>query len=438
MPAPGLTAGTDVAAVQRRTLATLVTTQSFGGIGVSTAVSVNALLAKDVSGSEQLAGLAQTCQVLGGALVTLVIARIIDARGRRVGLAAGYAVGVLGALTSTLAGALRSFPLLMLGAALIGATTAANNQSRYAATDLAPADRRGRHLSLVVWSTTIGSVLGPNLTGPGGALASRLGLPPLTGPYLFTMVGVSVAVVVMLVRLRPDPLLVARQLAARQAGSGVVGAQAEPQRHGAPPEHTSGWSIVRHDPLVRAATLGLALSYAVMVSVMVMTPIHMDHGHATLEIIGLVISIHILGMFAFSPLVGLAVDRWGPPGVLATGGMVLLTSLVFAGLSPAGSSWTLGVGLFLLGVGWSLATVAASTLVTAATTPTTRPLVQGVTDLVTGLTAAVGGGVAGFVVGGPGFGVLNLLAGVLAFGVVLAAVLAGRHVTRPGRLATER
>lgn len=428
---PGPPRPVDVAAAQRRTLGTLVTTQAFGGIGVSAAVSVNALLAKDVSGSEQLAGLAQTAQTFGAALVTFLIARLMDARGRRIGLATGYAVGGLGAVISTAAGAVRSFPLLLLGATLVGAMAAANQQSRYAATDLAPADRRGRHLSLVVWATTIGSVAGPNLTGPGGALASRLGLPPLAGPYLFTAAGVVLAVSVMLVRLRPDPLLLARAVAAADA-PGRDGART------AGPTHTSGWAIVRHDPAVRAGALGMALSYAVMVSVMVMTPIHMDHGHASLEVIGLVISVHILGMYAFAPLVGMAVDRWGCPGVLAAGGLVLLVSLVLAGLSPAGASWALGAGLFLLGVGWSMGNVASSTLVTSATTPTSRPLVQGVTDLLTGITAAVGGAVAGFVVGGPGFAALTLFAGLLAFGVVAASVAARRHTVPPGALRDGR
>ena len=141
-----------------------------------------------------------------------------------------------------------------------------------------------------------------------------------------------------------------------------------------------------------------------MVSVMVMTPIHMDHGHASLEIIGLVISVHILGMYAFSPLVGWLVDRVGSIPVLAAGGITLLASLALAGSSHPGASWILGVGLFLLGVGWSLGAVAASTLLTAATPGEYRPQVQGTTDMIVGFTAAAGGAVAGLVVGWLGFG----------------------------------
>lgn len=436
-------AGIPVAAVQRRTLAALAVTQVFGGIGVSAAIAVNALLAKQVSGSEQLAGVAQTFQVLGAAVATAIIAQLTHARGRRVGLAAGYALGAAGAATSAVAGILGSFPLLLVGAMLIGSITAAGGQIRYAATDLAAPHRRGRDLSLVVWATTIGSGIGPNLGGPGALVAERLGLPRLTGAYLFTFAGAVVAIAVMTVLLRPDPLLLARRLAAQRQGTPGSAAPAAPvvsadsaataglvaPADGAAPASRSrwdGWLLVARSPVLRAAAVGLALSHAVMVAVMVMTPIHMDHGQATLEIIGLVISIHVLGMFALSPLVGLLVDRAGPVAVLAAGGGVLLLALALAGTSSPGHSARLTVGLGLLGVGWSLAQIAASTLVTAATAPATRPLVQGATDVLTFSTAALAGAVAGLVVGGPGYAALNALSAVFAAAVVGAAVAARR------------
>lgn len=395
-------------AVQRHTLSTLVVTQVLGGLGVGSAISVNAMLAKDMSNNESMAGLAQTFAVLGTAMVTLLIAQVMDARGRRLGLSLGYVLGAAGTAISIAAGVLRTFPLLLLGALLLGSTSAANNQSRYAATDLSAPQHRGRDLSIVVWATTVGSVLGPNLSGPGKAVAAAVGLPPLTGAYLFSGVGMLAALVVMIVRLRPDPLLVARAAHAATTDN--------------PTTRASGWALLRANRTLRLAATGLALNQAVMVSVMVMTPIHMDHGHATLEIIGLVISVHILGMYALSPLVGIAVDRWGSAPVLAAGAAVLLLSLVLAGTSHAGSSWQLGAGLFLLGVGWSLGSIACSTIVTAASTPQTRPAIQGVTDLLTSLVAAIGGAGAGVVVGGPGYGALNALAAVLAVGVGVTAL----------------
>jgi len=409
--------------VQRNTLSTLVSTQILGGLGVGAAISVNALLAKTVSGREDFAGLAQTSAVLGAAVITMVLASVMDRRGRRPGLTLGYAIGVTGAALSIIAGSIGSFPLLLVGASLLGGTTAANNQSRYAATDLSAPARRGRDLSTVVWATTVGSVLGPNLSGPGKVVAGWFGLPPLTGAYVIAGVGIIAAMIVMTVRLRPDPLLLAR--AEAQAVHDASGLAA--------PVRESGWQILRSNRLLQLAATGLALSHAVMVAVMVMTPVHMDHGHADLEIIGLVISIHILGMYVFSPVVGRAVDRWGSPRILALGGVTLLAALALAGTSRAGSSVPLGVGLFLLGVGWSFGTIACSTLVTAASTPRTRPAIQGVTDLITGMTAAVGGAVAGVVVGGPGYGALNAISAVFAAVVILTAVAAGRHTSALAR-----
>ena len=405
-----------LAAVQRRTIATLLSTQVLGGLGVGAAISVNAMLAKDVSGVESLAGLAQTAAVLGTALVTLLIARVMDDHGRRIGLTLGYALGFIGTALSIVAGVTRVFALLLIGAVFLGATTAANNQSRYAATDLSLPAHRGRDLSLVVWATTVGSVLGPNLSGPGKVVASAVGLPPLTGAYLFSGVGMLAAMAVMFFRLRPDPLVLARAEHLKELPAGT-----------APTARASGRALLRENRLLRLAAIGMSLSHAVMVSVMVMTPIHMDHGHASLEIIGLVISIHILGMFVFSPAVGMAVDRWGSAPILAAGGVVLLVALVLAGSSHAGASWTLGLGLFLLGVGWSLGTIACSTLVTAASTPHTRPAIQGVTDLLTSLAGALGGAIAGLVVGLAGYSALNIGAAVLAVGVVTTAVAVGRQ-----------
>jgi len=303
---------------------------------------------------------------------------------------------------------------------LLGAVTATNLQSRYAATDLSNPAHRGRDLSTVVWATTIGSVLGPNLSGAGGVVARWINLPELAGPFLFTIVALLAAAAVMAVQLRPDPLLLARSVAPDDDPADV-GALTTPDRP---------WAVIRHTPLVLAAAVGMALSHAVMVSVMVMTPIHMDHGGASLEVIGFVISGHILGMFAFSPLVGMLADRVGSPLAIGLGGVILLASLVLAGLSAPGASPGLGLGLFLLGLGWSFGSVGSSTLLVAATPVRHRPRVQGSVDMLTGFTAAAGGAVAGVVVGTLGYGWLSAGAAVLAFGVVVVSVVAGRYAAR--------
>lgn len=421
MTGPAL-ATIDVAALQRRTVRTLVVAQAVGALGITIGIATASLLAAEISGSEKLAGLAQTSQVLGAAVAAYLLARLMARYGRRIGLAVGTFVGASGSLLVVASGVLGSMVLLLVGCALLGAMTAANMGARYAATDLAEDAHRGRALAVVVWSTTIGAVLGPNLAGPAGDIAVAWGLPRLTGPFALGTLGMLAASVVLLVFLRPDPLLTARSLAAETE----------------PPEGTS-WgrvvAVVRARPVVGAAIAGLALAHAVMIAVMVMTPLHMEHGGAELHVIGYVISLHVLGMFAFSPLVGIAADRLGRGPVLGAGGVVLLLSLLLSGFSPEGSSVRIFAGLFLLGLGWSLATVAASTLLTEHAPLAARTDVQGAADLIMGLTAAAAGALAGLIVGSGGYGWLNGFAALLATGVVVAAVAAVRLLPRPETVA---
>jgi len=401
--------------VQRRTIWTLVAAQSLGGLGITIGIAVAALLAEQISGSEKLAGLAQTSQVLGAAVASMLLAHLMGRRGRRPGLLVGYLLGAAGAALCVLAGVADSFLTLLVGATLLGSATAANAQSRYAATDLAKPAARARALSLVVWATTVGAVAGPNLTGFAGSLARDLGLPRLTGPFLVALVGMLLAGLVIGVFMRPDPLLVAREAAVPVTTSAPTGTH---------------WSrvtrVIRERRGVAAGIAALALAHAVMVAVMVMTPLHMHHGGATLEIIGVVISGHVLGMFAFSPLVGWGTDRFGRPAMLMAGSVVLLMSLLLSGTAPAGASWRIGLGLFLLGLGWSFCTVAASTLLSESAPAEARTDIQGAADLIMGLVAAAAGALAGVIVGSLGFLALNIFAAMLVTGVATAAELARR------------
>lgn len=414
----GVGAALDVAQVQRHTVRTLVVSQAVGAVGVTIGVATASLLARDISGSETLAGLAQTFQVLGTAAAAYVLARVMRRRGRRIGIVLGYLAGATGALLAVLAGVVDSMVVLLVGAVLLGATTAVNSSSRYAATDLATEAHRARALSVVVWATTIGAVAGPNLVGVGGTVARPLGIPELTGGFAIGSVVLVLAALWVWVRLRPDPLLLAQEAA------GVV-------PDDAPHVRGRSWSafttVVRDVPAVGAAVVAMACAHAAMVTVMIMTPLHMEHGGAHLEVIGFVISIHVLGMFAFSPVVGWAADRFGRSPVLVAGGVVLLVSLALCGLSPEGSSWQIFTGLFLLGLGWSCATVAASTVIADRTPIEARTDVQGTSDMAMALTAAGGGAFAGVIVGGLGYPALALFAAALA----LAVVAAGRLTRTP-------
>ncbi len=404
----------ELAVLQRRTVRVLVLTQAVGALGITIGIATASLLAKDLSGSEALSGLAQTAQVLGAAVISFLLAAVMARRGRRIGLVTGYLLGAVGGGLAVLAGVVGSMLLLLVGAVLLGAGTSANSAARFAATDLADDTNRARSLSTVVWATTIGAVLGPNLTGPSGAFADAVNIPKLTGPFAIGAFGMLAAALVAFVMLRPDPLFVARERAGKvDVGHVVAGSSA-----------SRAWGAVRELPVIGFAIAGLALAHATMISVMVMTPLHMQHGGAELDVIGIVISVHVLGMFAFSPLVGMLADRMGRPIVLGIGGFVLVAALLLCAWSPQGMSWQVTAGLFLLGLGWSLAMVSASTMVAEHAPLEVRTDVQGSSDLVMGLTAASAGAVAGLIVDLAGFPVLALVTLALAFGVAGCAARA--------------
>lgn len=408
--------------LQRRVLSVLVGTQVLGGVGVASGIAVMALLARALSGSDQLAGLGTTFQVLGGALIAVPVARVMAARGRRPGLALGYLVALAGALIVVAAAIIGQFWLMLVGSFLFGGATTSGSQARYAGADLAPPARRGRHLSLVVWATTIGSVAGPNLVGPAERLGTWLSLPPLTGSFTVAMLGFACAAIVVVVALRPDPLLTARALEAAGPGATAVPA---PSR-AAKGTVRDGWrSIVGH-PIALLGLITMAFGHAVMIAVMVMTPLHMDRGGAGLTLIGLVISIHILGMYAFSPVSGYLVDRFGGRSVGAGGALILVLACVLASLTHQGMSGQLTASLFLLGLGWSGTMVAGSTLLVGALPVQDRAAGQGVSDLAMGLCGAGGGALAGVVLEYWGYSVLALGSCVLAVGILAAAALIRR------------
>lgn len=394
--------------VQRRTVRVLVTGQMLAGVGIAAGVSVGALVAAELFGRRDLAGLVQTSVVLGAALLALPAARVSARLGRGPGLAAGLTVGASGAALAVLSATTGVVALLLLGSFLLGAATAASLQARFAATDLARPDQRARALSVVVWATTIGAVLGPNLVGPAAALAGWLGIPGLAGPYLVSAIALGMAAVVMLAGLRPDPLRLAA--ASRPAGQSPS------------PSLRRGLALARRSPRVATAVATASLAHTVMVMVMVMTPVHMNDGGASITVIGLVISGHIAGMYALSPVMGWAADRFGRIPVALAGSAALAVSSAMAAVSAPGPSPVLAAGLVLLGLGWSACLVSASALLADATAVEDRPATQGTSDAAMSLSAALGGAIAGVLVATVGFATLGWVSATLAG--VMAGVLA--------------
>ncbi len=432
------TTALDPQRVQRRTVFLLSSAQLLSGVGNGATLSIGSLLAVDLSGSEAWAGSITTVLTLAAAIAALPLARLAEARGRRVGLVTGLVAAMLGALLIIASVTAQSFALLLLGAAFLGLGTAANLQARFAAVDLAEPERRGRSLSTVVWAITIGAVAGPNLIQPGAAVGAALGLPAIAGPFVFSAAGLFLAAGLLFAGLRPDPLLLSRRLA-RQVDAG-----GEPAAQPARGTIRSGLRAVRSSPEATLALAAVVAAHGVMVAVMSMTPLHLQqlvggsheghHGGTTdstdaLVVIGLTISLHIAGMFALSPLWGWLTDKAGRFQTIAMGHGLLLVAVFIAGFGQR-EPVLVTTGLILLGLGWSAATIAGSTLLAESVEPDQRVTVQGVSDTLMGAAGALGGATSGLLLAWIGYQGLNIASSVLAAAVLaLTAVIAARQRT---------
>jgi len=391
--------------LQNKVVKTLATAQVLSGVGVAGTFAAGSLLVSSITDSETLAGLAQTSAVLGAAALALPLARLTAKGGRRLALSVGYIAGVIGSIFAITGGAQRNIFLTLIGTFLVGAASAAGYQARFAAIDLATNETRAKQLSFVVWGSTIGAVTGPNLMEPAGNLAEGFGLPRLVGPYMISALTLLFASVVILIFLRPDPYLIANKenLETSKKGSTKLAL-----KH------------IGNNPKALFAILSIAVGHVAMVSVMVMTPVHMAHVDVSLTIIGLVISVHVLGMFAFSPLVGSLSDRYGRVRIIQIGILTLLLSTIISGKAQADDAYTLGIGLFLLGLGWSCTLIAGSTLLSESVSAEFKASSQGASDLVMNLAGAGGGAIAGVIIGTLSYGWLCLAPAlpVLALGVM--------------------
>jgi MFS family permease len=392
--------------LQKKTIRVLTTGQVLSGFGLGSTLSIGSLLAAELSGTPAWAGSAATFSTLGAATWAIPLARLAYARGRRVSLATGAAVAITGAALVITSAAVHFFPLLLVALFLLGAGSAVGLQARFAATDLPSNRSTGRDLSVVVWATTFGAVIGPNLFGPGEIVGRALGLPTMTGPFVFTILAQALATTVFWFGLRPDPLLVAKQLnAAKTKGK---------------TSFATAFATLRKYPLAAFAITAIALSHMVMVSVMSMTPIHMKGMGFDLVVVGFTISLHIAGMYAFSPIFGWLSDKLGRVKTVILGQLIFVAALGIAGFGQDDRT-LVTIGLFLLGLGWSASTVGGAALLTATLPIEEKTNVQGLSDSLMNLSGAFGGAIAGSILAAFMFLGLNLEALIPVFAIVIYA-----------------
>ena len=383
----------------------------FAGVGVSrtgyiAAVTVTALVAKDMLGSATLAGLPGAVAVLGSAVGGTRLAALMDRHGRRQGMVLGYTFLVVGAITAAVATAIGSFLLLIAALAVFGFGSSADNLARYAAADVHPPERSGSAIAFVVWAGTIGSVLGPSLLAPSESLGRLLGIEELAGGYLLAAGTGAIACAVVALLLRPDPLTFADR--------------------GEPEIAVAG--RVRWSPTVRIAVSALAAAQLVMVLIMAMTPIHVrDHGHG-LATVGVIISAHTLGMFAISPLTGMIADKMGRLRVILVGQAVLALSGLLAAVADEQATGVLTLALFLLGLGWNFSFVAGSALLTEGAAPARRVRLQGMGDAVVWTSGAIASLSSGLLLAASNYAVLCLVGAALT---VVPVLVMARHRVVP-------
>ena len=398
----------DRASVQRRTIAVTMSSVIPTTMAMGSAFAASAVLAEEITGSATLATLAAGSMSIGSMAAAVPLSRRMARLGRRRGLVAGWWVGAAGAMTAVLSAVLSLYPLVVLGMIGVGTGQATNLAARYAVADNAAEDRLARAIGLLVWASTFGAATGPTIAlGPIADFAGFVGLPELAGPYVLSTAMFLTGLAITHTWLRPDPLEVL----------GTIGSEA--------PRPASPATVVRRIatvPAARLALLAMLVGQLVMVGVMTATPLHMTSGDQDLAVIGQVISLHIVGMYAFSPIVGWLVDRLGTHTVVTLGGLILFVGAQLAGRTDPAHSAGLFSGLTLIGIGWSCGLIAGSTLLTNAFPVHQRVEVQGGADFVMITGGAVGGMSSGALVELLGFQSLSHYSGIAALVLVAAAV----------------
>lgn len=391
---------------RRRSTRLLVGAAALASVAHIAAVTVMAIAARELLGDTALAGASTTTVILGSAVGSTLLARLMLRRGRRFGLVLGLTIAAVGGLLGAAALLWSSFPLLLAGTLLFGFGNSSSQLSRYAAADMVPAPRRAWAIGLVVWAATVGAIIGPNIVPPAASLAEALGMARLLGPFLVAALVMGLAGLLLQVGLRPDPYQLAHESSRLTSGS----SGGEP------------FARILRRPRVAIAVGAMVAGQVVMVGIMTMTPLHMsDHGHG-LTSVGLVISAHAAGMFVFSPISASIVARLGEVPTILAGLAVLAASALLAAWAPQDGGLVLLLALFLLGYGWNLGFLAGSALLVSGVEHEERTRTEGVADSLVSGSSAAASLAAGFILAAAGFATLGLLA-VLLLGLTVGLVL---------------
>ncbi|MGM0890645.1 MAG: MFS transporter [Bacillota bacterium] len=385
----------------KRTLIIISISQIFGGAGLAAGVTVGALLAQQMLGTDAFAGVPSGLFTLGSAGAALIVGRLSQRYGRRTGLTAGFMIGGLGAIGVIMAAIINSVFLLFASLLIYGAGTATNLQARYAGTDLANNKQRATAISITMVFTTFGAVAGPNLVNVMGDFALSIGVPSLAGPFILSAAAFILAGLVLFVLLRPDPLVIARTIEASKQESNRLGYSADTEQ-----------TVNKRGIIVGAAIM--VLTQIVMVAIMTMTPVHMGHHGHDLGEIGLVIGFHIAAMYLPSLVTGVLVDKFGRTAMAIASGATLLLAGLISAIAPGDSMILLVIALSLLGLGWNFGLISGTALIVDSTDTSNRAKTQGTVDVLIALSGASGGALSGMIVAGSSYTALSFIGGLLS------------------------
>ncbi|WP_090639051.1 MFS transporter [Neobacillus massiliamazoniensis] len=388
----------------KRTLMIVVISQIFGGAGLAAGVTVGALLAQNMLGTDSFAGVPAALLTLGSAGAALLVGRFSQQFGRRLGLATGFLAGGIGALGVVISALSNNIFLLFASLLIYGAGTATNLQARYAGTDLATSKQRATAVSIAMVSTTFGAVAGPNMVDMMGRFALAIGVPALAGPFILAALAYILAGLVLLAFLRPDPFIVARAIA--------VETRMRTEESKRLDENPSKLAINNRGVVVGATIM--VLTQIVMVAIMTMTPVHMRHHGHSLKEVGMVIGFHIGAMYLPSLVTGILVDKIGRTAIAIASGATLLVAGVMAAIAPANSMMMLITALSLLGLGWNFGLISGTALIVDSSHPSKRAKTQGTVDVLIALGGASGGALSGMVVAQSSYATLSLAGGILS------------------------
>jgi MFS family permease len=404
----------------RRIRNVLFAAQSLGSAAFLVASTVNAIAGAKLGGSAAWAGAPSAIYQAGQAMAAFLWGRLMDPLGRRGTLSAGLLVGALGAGVASRSVTALSLGPFLVGLLLMGFAQSAMQLGRFVSAEVHPLSERGRAISFVVMGGTVGAVSGPLFVGPAGSWAATRGLGELAGPYAASVVLLTLAAMALYAGLRPEPRELARAFAADQGGA-AANDEPRPLRQ-----------ILEDRPAV-LAMVSMIVGQVVMVMLMVMTSLHMTGHDHSLGNVSIVISSHVLGMYAVSAFSGRLTDLWGRIPVIATGASVLFASGLTAPLSPR--LVPLGLSLFALGLGWNLCFVGGSTLLSDRLRPVERARTQGLSDFAMGSSAALGGAGGALVYSAAGYTVIGMLGAALSLVPLLLIWQGGRRpALRPAEI----